>query len=147
MPVLIFLYTWEHVNIPFVSSFYVLLSQNDNNNNYWSEYCLISDTFPTILLSIEKSFDDKSKSFSQKDTFEGSRKVINAAMDRICEYTGENMDLCLILFFSCILNFSNHFIGLILNFQELKLSSVIWEFHLWTTYINPVSVAVGWMHL
>jgi hypothetical protein len=38
-------------------------------------------------LSIGKSIDDKSK----KDTFDGSRKVINAAMERICEYTGKNL--------------------------------------------------------
>ncbi|MED6184987.1 Protein unc-13, variant 2 [Stylosanthes scabra] len=37
---------------------------------------------------IKKSLDGKSKSFPQKDTFDGSRKAINAAMDRICEYTG-----------------------------------------------------------
>ncbi|KAG4950183.1 hypothetical protein AAZX31_15G216400 [Glycine max] len=43
---------------------------------------------------IKKSLDDKSKSFSQKDTFEGSRKVINAAMDRICEYTGTKIVFC-----------------------------------------------------
>ncbi|XLR35960.1 hypothetical protein S83_063860 [Arachis hypogaea] len=36
---------------------------------------------------IKKSLD-KSKSFPQKDTFDGSRKAINAAMDRICEYAG-----------------------------------------------------------
>ncbi|XP_054815396.1 protein unc-13 homolog isoform X2 [Prosopis cineraria] len=37
---------------------------------------------------IKKSMDEKSKSFAQKDTFDGCRKSINAAMDRICEYTG-----------------------------------------------------------
>ncbi|KAK9912696.1 hypothetical protein M0R45_036546 [Rubus argutus] len=35
-----------------------------------------------------KSIDEKSKSFSQKDTFDGSRQDINAAIDRICEFTG-----------------------------------------------------------
>ncbi|QCD85658.1 Mammalian uncoordinated homology 13 [Vigna unguiculata] len=43
---------------------------------------------------IKKSLDEKSKSFSQKDTFEGSRKIINAAMDRICEYTGTKIVFC-----------------------------------------------------
>ncbi|KAH0981892.1 hypothetical protein GBA52_009069 [Prunus armeniaca] len=36
----------------------------------------------------KKSIDEKSKSFTQKDTFDGSRKVINAAIDQICEFTG-----------------------------------------------------------
>lgn len=39
---------------------------------------------------IRKSIDDKSK----KDTFDGSRKVINAAMERICEYTGTKIIFC-----------------------------------------------------
>ncbi|KAG4957674.1 hypothetical protein JHK85_044054 [Glycine max] len=47
-----------------------------------------------VVNDLEKSLDDKSKSFSQKDTFEGSRKVINAAMDRICEYTGTKIVFC-----------------------------------------------------
>ena len=62
------------------------------------------DTSPAILWSIEKSLDEKSKSYSQKDTFDGSRKAINAAMDRICEYTGENPKL---YHFSCKSNFSS----------------------------------------
>ncbi|KAG7948554.1 hypothetical protein I3843_13G013900 [Carya illinoinensis] len=36
----------------------------------------------------KKSIDEKSKSFIQKDAFDGSRKDINAAIDRICEFTG-----------------------------------------------------------
>ncbi|PQQ10446.1 uncharacterized protein Pyn_23275 [Prunus yedoensis var. nudiflora] len=36
----------------------------------------------------KKSIDEKSKSFTQKDTFDGSRKDINAAIDQICEFTG-----------------------------------------------------------
>ncbi|GLT88622.1 hypothetical protein SLE2022_066390 [Rubroshorea leprosula] len=39
-------------------------------------------------LSIRKSVDERSKSFTQKETFDGSRKDINAAIDRICELTG-----------------------------------------------------------
>ncbi|CAJ1978016.1 unnamed protein product [Sphenostylis stenocarpa] len=62
--------------------------------NRSTETDIISDSFPIILLSIEKSLDEKSKSFSQKDTFEGSRKIINAAMDRICEYTGTKIVFC-----------------------------------------------------
>lgn len=37
---------------------------------------------------IKKSIDGNSASFKQKGTFDGSRKDINAAMDRICEFTG-----------------------------------------------------------
>lgn len=37
--------------------------------------------------------DEKSKSFAQKDTFDGSRKDINAAIDRICEFTGTRISL------------------------------------------------------
>ncbi|KAM6582863.1 hypothetical protein CsatB_009865 [Cannabis sativa] len=37
---------------------------------------------------LKKSLDERSKSFVQKDTFDGSRKDINAAIDRICEFTG-----------------------------------------------------------
>ncbi|XP_019413254.1 PREDICTED: uncharacterized protein LOC109325381 isoform X1 [Lupinus angustifolius] len=43
---------------------------------------------------IKKSLDEKSKSFSQKDILDGSRKAINAAMDRICEYTGTKIIFC-----------------------------------------------------
>ncbi|OIV99067.1 hypothetical protein TanjilG_32326 [Lupinus angustifolius] len=44
---------------------------------------------------IKKSLDEKSKSFSQKDILDGSRKAINAAMDRICEYTVQELNqLC-----------------------------------------------------
>ncbi|KAJ6713241.1 PROTEIN UNC-13-like protein [Salix purpurea] len=37
---------------------------------------------------IKKSIDENSASFKQKGTFDGSRKDINAAIDRICEFTG-----------------------------------------------------------
>ncbi|XP_050232331.1 protein unc-13 homolog [Mercurialis annua] len=37
---------------------------------------------------IRKSMDEKSTSFKQKSTFDGSRKDINGAIDRICEFTG-----------------------------------------------------------
>ncbi|XP_059652029.1 protein unc-13 homolog isoform X2 [Cornus florida] len=37
---------------------------------------------------LRKSIDENSRSFKQKDTFDGSRKDINAAIDRICEFTG-----------------------------------------------------------
>ncbi|KAA8519264.1 hypothetical protein F0562_013520 [Nyssa sinensis] len=38
--------------------------------------------------SIKRSIDESSTSFTRKDTFDGSRKDINAAIDRICEFTG-----------------------------------------------------------
>ncbi|KAJ6713945.1 PROTEIN UNC-13-like protein [Salix viminalis] len=37
---------------------------------------------------IKKSIDENSASFKQKGSFDGSRKDINAAIDRICEFTG-----------------------------------------------------------
>ncbi|KAE9459740.1 hypothetical protein C3L33_08398, partial [Rhododendron williamsianum] len=37
---------------------------------------------------IERSIDENSRSSMQKDTFDGSRKDFNAAIDRICEFTG-----------------------------------------------------------
>ncbi|XP_022742010.1 uncharacterized protein LOC111293550 isoform X2 [Durio zibethinus] len=43
---------------------------------------------PQEKIYIRKSIDDKSKSSTQKNTFEGSRKDINAAIDRIREFTG-----------------------------------------------------------
>ncbi|XWS57034.1 hypothetical protein CRYUN_Cryun09bG0137000 [Craigia yunnanensis] len=43
---------------------------------------------PQGKIYIRKSMDDKSKSSAQKDTFDGSRKDINAAIDRIQEFTG-----------------------------------------------------------
>lgn len=37
---------------------------------------------------MKKPMDEKQRSFIQKDSFDGSRKDINAAIDRICEFTG-----------------------------------------------------------
>ncbi|KAJ8756008.1 hypothetical protein K2173_024553 [Erythroxylum novogranatense] len=37
---------------------------------------------------IKKSIDEKSSSFKQRGSFDGSRKDINAAMDHICDFTG-----------------------------------------------------------
>lgn len=37
---------------------------------------------------IKRSHDDKSRSFNQRNAFDGTRKDINAAVDGICEYTG-----------------------------------------------------------
>ncbi|XP_019449319.1 PREDICTED: uncharacterized protein LOC109352014 isoform X2 [Lupinus angustifolius] len=43
---------------------------------------------------IRKSIEEKSEGFSPKDTFDGSRKAINAAMDHICEYTATKIIFC-----------------------------------------------------
>ncbi|KAJ4847354.1 Protein unc-13 [Turnera subulata] len=40
------------------------------------------------MLSVGKSLDEKFTSFKQKGSFDGSRKDINAAIDRISEFTG-----------------------------------------------------------
>uniref|UniRef100_A0A803MLD0 Uncharacterized protein n=1 Tax=Chenopodium quinoa TaxID=63459 RepID=A0A803MLD0_CHEQI len=42
----------------------------------------------------KKSFNENSKGFNQSNTFEGSRKDFNAAIDRICEYTGTKIIFC-----------------------------------------------------
>ncbi|KAL0872777.1 hypothetical protein Bca101_022482 [Brassica carinata] len=44
---------------------------------------------PREKIVIRKSLVEKTKSVNQKESFEGSRKDINAALDRICEFTGE----------------------------------------------------------
>ncbi|CAO2816120.1 unnamed protein product [Amaranthus hypochondriacus] len=36
----------------------------------------------------KRNLDEKSRSFNQRNTFDGCRKDLNAAIDRICEYTG-----------------------------------------------------------
>ncbi|WCJ39153.1 hypothetical protein M5689_020165 [Euphorbia peplus] len=43
---------------------------------------------------IRKSMSDKSTSFNQKGSFDGSRKDINAAIDRLCEFTGTKIVFC-----------------------------------------------------
>ncbi|KAL0872782.1 hypothetical protein Bca101_022487 [Brassica carinata] len=43
---------------------------------------------------IRKSLVEKTKSVNQKESFEGSRKDINAALDRICEFTGTKIIFC-----------------------------------------------------
>ncbi|KAG7549819.1 Munc13 homology 1 [Arabidopsis thaliana x Arabidopsis arenosa] len=49
---------------------------------------------PREKIVIRKSLVEKSKSFNQKESFEGSRKDINAALDRICEFTGTKIIFC-----------------------------------------------------
>ena len=65
-------------------------------------------------MSVGKSIDDKSK----KDTFDGSRKVINAAMERICEYTGENLQPHLLC---CKSNLSNYCVWVNFQFAGTKI--------------------------
>ncbi|KAJ0047259.1 hypothetical protein Pint_05208 [Pistacia integerrima] len=50
-------------------------------------HLLILGRAEELVSFIGKSVDEKSK-VTQKDTFDGSRKEINAAIDRICEFTG-----------------------------------------------------------
>ena len=65
---------------------------------HWGEIFFLVLLRPTLLRffgSTERSLDDKSRSFNQRNAFDGSRKDINAAIDRICEYTGNS---CLVRF-------------------------------------------------
>ncbi|XP_061348884.1 protein unc-13 homolog isoform X2 [Gastrolobium bilobum] len=64
--------------------YYAIIHLNKLEDNIWERWT----TKRSKEKLIKKSLDENSKSFSQKDTFDGSRKVINAAMDHICEYTG-----------------------------------------------------------
>ncbi|KAH9686343.1 protein unc-13-like [Citrus sinensis] len=51
-------------------------------------HLLVLPTAEEIVFFEEKLVEEKSKSFTKNDTFDGSRKDINAAIDRICEFTG-----------------------------------------------------------
>lgn len=43
-----------------------------------------------LIFLVEKSMDEESKSGTKKkESFDGSRKDINNATDRICEFTGK----------------------------------------------------------
>lgn len=43
------------------------------------------------LTLVGKSSVEKSSSVTQKETFDGSRKDINAAIDQICEFSGKRV--------------------------------------------------------
>ncbi|CAH2073776.1 unnamed protein product [Thlaspi arvense] len=49
---------------------------------------------PREKIVIRKSMVEKSMTFNQKESFEGSRKDINAALDCICEFTGTKIIFC-----------------------------------------------------
>ncbi|XP_004511052.1 protein unc-13 homolog isoform X1 [Cicer arietinum] len=66
--------------------YYAINHLNKLEDNIWEQWT--NKRSQEKLL--RKSFDDKSK----KDTFDGSRKILNAAMERICEYTGTKIIFC-----------------------------------------------------
>ncbi|KAF8403660.1 hypothetical protein HHK36_011764 [Tetracentron sinense] len=51
----------------------------------------VVDQMEDVGKFMERSLDEKSRSFVQKEAFDGSRKDINAAIDRISEFTGTKM--------------------------------------------------------
>lgn len=84
------------LNIPYHPSdifFFDFLSSFSWEKTYYTTLLQIVtffNTYPAELWYIERSTDEKLRSSMQKDTFDGSRKDINAAIDRISEYTGKN---------------------------------------------------------
>ncbi|GMY22793.1 protein unc-13 homolog isoform X1 [Fagus crenata] len=64
--------------------YYAISQLNKLEDSIWERW---TEKIPREKF-IKKSIVEKSKSFTQKDTFVGSRKDINAAIDRICEFTG-----------------------------------------------------------
>ncbi|XVF24503.1 hypothetical protein REPUB_Repub13aG0133800 [Reevesia pubescens] len=64
--------------------YYAISQLNKLEDSIWEHW---TRKRPQEKIFISKSMDSKSKS-SQKDTFDGSRKDINAAIDRIREFTG-----------------------------------------------------------
>lgn len=65
--------------------YYAISQLNKLEDSIWDRW---SKKMPRDRISIRKAMDEKSKSSAQKETFDGSRKEINAAIDRICEFTG-----------------------------------------------------------
>ncbi|XP_022765718.1 uncharacterized protein LOC111310483 isoform X5 [Durio zibethinus] len=64
--------------------YYAISQLNKLEDSIWDRW---TRKRPQEKICIRKSMDDKSKSSTQKDTFDGSRKDINAAIDRIREFT------------------------------------------------------------
>lgn len=64
--------------------YYAISQLNKLEDSIWDRW---TKKKPRAKLN-KKSGDEKSKSSIQKDTFDGSRKDINAAIDRICEFIG-----------------------------------------------------------
>ncbi|KDP40553.1 hypothetical protein JCGZ_24552 [Jatropha curcas] len=65
--------------------YYAISQLNKLEDSIWERW---TKKKPREQFTIGKSIDEKSTSFKQKGTFDGSRKDINAAIDRICEFTG-----------------------------------------------------------
>ncbi|KAH1064448.1 hypothetical protein J1N35_029435 [Gossypium stocksii] len=65
--------------------YYAINQLNKLEDSIWEHW---TRRMPIEKIYIRKSMDDKSKSSTQKGTFDGSRKDINAAIDRIRECTG-----------------------------------------------------------
>nr|KJB60291.1 hypothetical protein B456_009G298800 [Gossypium raimondii] len=65
--------------------YYAINQLNKLEDSIWEHW---TRKMPIEKIYIRKSMDDKSKSSTQKGTFDGSRKDINAAIDRIREFTG-----------------------------------------------------------
>ncbi|GMI90437.1 proton ATPase translocation control 1 [Hibiscus trionum] len=65
--------------------YYAISQLNKLEDSIWERW---TRKRPHEKIYIRKSMDDKSKSSTQKDTFDGSRKDINAAIDRIREFAG-----------------------------------------------------------
>ncbi|OMO87254.1 hypothetical protein COLO4_20721 [Corchorus olitorius] len=65
--------------------YYAISQLNKLEDSIWERWTW---KMPQDKIYIGKSLDDKSKSSTQKGSFDGSRKDINAAIDRIREFTG-----------------------------------------------------------
>ncbi|XP_040968210.1 protein unc-13 homolog isoform X2 [Gossypium hirsutum] len=65
--------------------YYAINQLNKLEDSIWEHW---TRKMPIEKIYIRKSMDDKSKCSTQKGTFDGSRKDINAAIDRIREFTG-----------------------------------------------------------
>ncbi|XP_043719972.1 protein unc-13 homolog [Telopea speciosissima] len=65
--------------------YYAISQLNRLEDSIWERW---TKKRPRDNFSIKRSVDDKMRSSVQKDAFDGSRKDINAAIDRICEFTG-----------------------------------------------------------
>ncbi|KAK6228588.1 hypothetical protein SCA6_000928 [Theobroma cacao] len=65
--------------------YYAISQLNKLEDSIWERW---TRKKPQDKIYIRKSMDDKSKSSTQKGTFDRSRKDINAAIDRIREFTG-----------------------------------------------------------
>ncbi|KAJ4977919.1 hypothetical protein NE237_008699 [Protea cynaroides] len=65
--------------------YYAISQLNKLEDSIWERW---TKKGPRDNFGIKRSVDDKMRSSVQKDAFDGSRKDINAGIDRICEFTG-----------------------------------------------------------